>query len=197
MSFILGLTGPTGAGKGVFSECAKEFGFNVVDCDAVARQAVGKGTPALRALAEAFGQDIIAENGELNRKKLASIAFSSKEKTELLNNTVLPHIRKLVEGQISGDLVLLDAPTLFESGIDEICDKTVAVLAPKELRKDRIVRRDRLEAVDANIRINAGKPDKFYADRVDYLIINDGDLQNFIKKVKIHLSDIIGGNNDE
>ena len=117
MSYILGLTGPTGAGKSIFSECAKEFGFKVVDCDSVARQAVEKGMPALKRLTEVFGDRILKKNGELDRERLALIAFASPEKTELLNKTVFPFIKELVLEQISGDLVLLDAPTLFESGI--------------------------------------------------------------------------------
>ncbi|MBO4734245.1 MAG: dephospho-CoA kinase, partial [Clostridia bacterium] len=116
MSYILGLTGPTGAGKSIFSKCAGESGFTVIDCDGVAREAVGKGMPALTRLCEVFGDEILLKNGELDRRKLAGIAFSSPDKTELLNETVLPFIKELVLGRIKGDLVLLDAPTLFESG---------------------------------------------------------------------------------
>ena len=82
MSFILGLTGPTGAGKGVFSECARSLGFNVIDCDLKAREAVKKNMPALKSLTEVFGKEILLENGELDRRRLAEMAFSSKEKTE-------------------------------------------------------------------------------------------------------------------
>ena len=189
MSFVLGLTGPTGAGKGVFSDCAKDYGFNVVDCDFLAREAVKKGMPALSALVNVFGKEILDINGELNRKKLASIAFSSTEKTELLNRTVLPYIKELVIESINGDFVLLDAPTLFESGVDSLCDKTVAVTANKSIRKERIIKRDNLDEVSADIRISAGKPDSFYKDRVDYLIVNDGDADIFLKKVKIYFND--------
>ena len=197
MSFVLCLTGPTGAGKGVFAGCAKDFGFSVIDCDAVARRAVKPGMPALSALTSAFGQEILLKGGELDRKKLAALAFSSKEKTELLNKTVLPYIKEMVLKDIKGDLVLLDAPTLFESGIDNICNKTVAVLAPVELRKSRIIKRDNIESGAANARISAGKPDSFYKEKADCVLINDGDLKNFVKKVKIYLSDVVGGSKNE
>ena len=193
MSFVLGLTGPTGAGKGVFSGVAKEFGFKVIDCDLKARKAVKKGMPGLSALVSAFGESILLESGELDRGKLASVVFSSRENTELLNSTLLPYIRELVEKEISGDLVLLDAPTLFESGIDAVCDKTVAVLADVEKRKKRIMERDRLSVSAADNRISAGKDDEFYTDRVDIVIKNDGDLKIFVKKVRIYLNDIVGG----
>ncbi|MBO4433732.1 MAG: dephospho-CoA kinase [Clostridia bacterium] len=197
MSYILGLTGPTGAGKGIFSDCAKELGFNVVDCDAVARAAVKKGMPALCALTDAFGSEILLENGELDRKKLALLAFSSPDKTELLNKTVLPFIKELVLKKINGDFVLLDAPTLFESGIDKICDLTVAVLAPAALRKARIIERDALDETAAQTRLSAGKPDEFYNENADYVFLNDETIENFKKKVKIYLSDIIGGTYNE
>lgn len=197
MSFVLGLTGPTGAGKGIFSECAKELGFNVVDCDKVAREAVKKGTPGLAALVDAFGQEILLDSGELDRKKLAQIAFSSSDKTELLNTTVLPYIVKLVKKQIKGDFVVLDAPTLFQSGIDKICNTTVAVTAPENFRKTRIISRDALDEAAADMRLSAGKTDEFYRQSADTVLTNNETIENFKKKVKIYLSDIIGGNNNE
>lgn len=197
MSYILGLTGPTGAGKSIFSECAKEFGFKVIDCDAVAREAVKKGTPALAALTGAFGREILLESGELDRKKLALLAFSSSDKTELLNKTVLPYIKELVLSRIEGDFVLLDAPTLFESGIDEICAATVAVLAPADVRKARIIERDSLDGTAAQTRLSAGKPDEFYFEKAGSVLLNDETIENFKKKVKIYLSDIIGGTYNE
>lgn len=197
MSYILGLTGPTGAGKSIFSDCAKEFGFNVIDCDKVAREAVKKGAPALSRLCDVFGQEILASNGELDRAKLARIAFSSNEKTELLNKTILPYIKELVLKRIEGDLVLLDAPTLFESGIDNICDTTVAITAPVETRRMRIIARDNLSREAAQARLYAGKPDEFYQNKADKVIENDQSVENFIKKVKIYLSEIIGGTANE
>ena len=197
MSYVLGLTGPTGAGKGVFSECAAGFGFNVIDCDLVARKAVKKGMPALEALKRVFGDGILKENGELDRKKLAAVAFSNSEKTELLNKTVLPFIKELVLAQIKGDLVLLDAPTLFESGINSICNSTVAVLAPRDLRKARITARDGIDNSAADMRMSAGKPDDFYYKNADIVLENNETVENFIKKVKIYLSDIVGGTDNE
>ena len=193
MSYVLGLTGPTGAGKGVFADCARELGFKVIDCDRVARATVKKGSPALEALKGAFGTEILKESGELDRKKLAAIAFSSPEKTELLNKTVLPFIKEKVLKQIKGKLVLLDAPTLFESGIDGVCDKTVAVLAPESIRKERIIARDGLTEGEAKTRISAGKPDEFYVKNADSVLKNDNGIANFTKSAKIYLSDIIGG----
>ncbi len=197
MSYVLGLTGPTGAGKSIFAQCAASRGFNVIDCDISARKAVEKGTAGLSALVCAFGEEILKDNGELDRKKLAEIAFSSKENTELLNKTLLPHICEIVKSEISGDYVLLDAPTLFESGINAVCNATAAVTAPIDLRKSRIINRDGLSSAQADARIGAGKSDEFYYENADLVFINAGDIDSFQKSVNIYLDDIIGGNKNE
>ena len=88
MSLIIGLTGPTGSGKTTVSKAAKDLGFKVIDCDKLARKAVEKGEEGLKAVVNAFGEDILLANGELNRKELAKKAFSTEEKTELLNKTL-------------------------------------------------------------------------------------------------------------
>ncbi|MBR5923411.1 MAG: dephospho-CoA kinase [Clostridia bacterium] len=197
MSYVLGLTGPTGAGKSIFAQCAAQRGFKVIDCDISARKAVEKGTKGLAALVSVFGGGILKKSGELDRGKLARIAFSSREKTELLNKTLLPHICKIVKSEISGDFVLLDAPTLFESGMNGVCNATAAVIAPIELRKARIIERDGLSGDEADMRINAGKPDEFYYENANRVFINGNDIDSFKKSVNIYLDDIIGGNPDE
>ena len=138
---IVGLTGPTGSGKSLASKAAALCGFTVVDCDLLARRAVEKGTPGLRAVTEAFGSSVVSPDGSLDRKALARVAFSSSEQTERLNQTLLPHIMKLALKEAGEGDVLFDAPTLFESGLDRYCDKTVAVLAPRAVRLERIIRR--------------------------------------------------------
>ena len=190
MSIIIGLTGPTGAGKSSATKAAEKLGFQVIDCDLIARQATKKGTDGLKALTKAFGRDILLSDGSLNRLQLARKAFSSKENTELLNKTVLPFIVKLIKAQIGDSDTVLDAPTLFESGLNSICYKTIAVLASKELRMQRIISRDQLTINDANIRLNAGKSDDYYKEKADYLIYNNADAKNFYCKVTEILKNI-------
>ena len=186
---VIGLTGPTGAGKSSLRNTAETLGFKVVDCDIIARKAVEKGTEGLKALVNTFGEEILNFDGTLNRKKLAEIAFLSDEKTKLLNKTIFPSIIKLVESEIeNNEKVLLDAPTLFESGINEMCQKTVAVLADKEIRLARIIERDGIDEKSALIRMNAGKPDEFYKKNADYILYNNGDSEelnsNFYNIIK-------------
>ena len=197
MRIIVGLTGPTGAGKSSVTQIAEKKGIKVIDCDLYARKATEKGSEGLSALVKAFGKEILNIDGELNRKALARIAFSSYDKTQLLNKTILPFIKELILAEIDNDRVLLDAPTLFESGMDKICSKTVAVLADKDKRLKRITERDGISAEDATIRINGGKNDEFFKDNADYVIYNNDNEETFLREISLLLDKIYGGNSDE
>lgn len=191
MSIIIGLTGPTGAGKSSLSDTAKALGFKVIDCDKTARRVTEKGMPALKALSGAFGEDILNDDGTLNRGELAKKAFVSPQKTELLNKTIFPFITEMIKSEINADEVLLDAPTLFESGINKICNTTVAVLADNKTRLFRIMQRDNIDEESALLRMNAGKPDDFYRENADYIIFNNGDGQVFKKEFSEILTNIL------
>jgi len=177
---IIGLTGQTGAGKSTVSQILSEKGLFVIDCDKVSRNVTKKGSPLLKKLADAFGCDIILQNGELDRASLAKKAFSSSEKTELLNSITHPaiinEIKKLIDGSEQENIVL-DAPTLFESGADKLCDKIICVLADVEVRKKRIAKRDNLNTEQISARISAQKQDSFYSDKSDVVIFNNLDFE--------------------
>lgn len=194
MSIVIGLTGPTGSGKSSASGIAENFGFQVIDCDKTARKATQKGTKGLKALVSVFGKEILLPDGSLNRKALATKAFKDKQSTDLLNKTVLPYIADIVIKQAEGRDTLLDAPTLFESGINKICNKTIAVLADKDIRLKRIIARDNLTLKEAETRIKAGKDVEFYRERADYVLHNNGDENAFLKRFSDILKEITGGN---
>ncbi len=192
MKLIVGLTGPTGSGKTTALQVAAEKGFTCIDCDKVAHSVTQNNTLCFNALITAFGQDI-AENGILNRKKLAEKAFMSKENTLLLNETVLPfivgEILFIIENSV-GDKILLDAPTLVESGLNEICSSVISVLCNRSLRKKRIMQRDNITEDTAEKRINAGKDNTFYEEHSDYLLYNEDNEQEF-KQQFSNILDII------
>lgn len=174
MSTVIGLTGPTGAGKSSVLPIAEQLGFFTVDCDNVAREE-SKNKEMLKALSAFFGEDII-KDGALDRKTLAHRAFSSPENTKKLNDITLPFIVATIKGIIKEKkAVLLDAPTLFESGLSDICTATICVLADEKLRKERIMARDNLEESTASERLFAAKTDDFFVSRCDYVIYNNGD----------------------
>ena len=180
-AFVIGLTGPTGAGKGVVGELLKEKGFAVIDADRVARSVTEKGSETLTAIAAAFGDDII-KDGELDRPLLAFRAFSDKESTQKLNSITHPAILKAVKDAIesltqSGKTkIILDAPQLFEAGAQGICDFIVSVLATRETRISRIIERDGITREGAIRRISAQKRDDFFIENSDFVIYNDSDF---------------------
>ena len=191
MTKIIGLTGPTGAGKSSAAAVCKKLSIKHIDCDILARKAVEKGTQGLTAVVNAFGQQVLNSDGTLNRKALAQKAFKDEESTDLLNKTLLPFIKELVLNEIEGEYVLLDAPTLFESGINEICFKTVAVLSDSQIRLDRIMKRDNITKDAALLRINAGKTDDFYIKNCDFVIYNNEDEQTFNNEFSNLLREIL------
>lgn len=180
--FTIGLTGPTGAGKGFVGEELKKRGFKIIDCDYYVRKAEEKGSPVLEELAAEFGDDILTD-GELNRRLLAQRAFESKEKTDALNRIVHPKVIDLCRQQADG-LCVLDAPQLFEANAQEDCYKVITVVAPDEMRLERILKRDNLTVRQAFIRMNAQFDNDYYIKRSDYVIYNDGrDIINQIDKI--------------
>ena len=172
--FVIGLTGPTGSGKSAFSAMLRARGFYVADADMAARQIVLPGSPVLDALCEAFGADILEDDGTLCRSRLAQRAFSSPENVRRLNALTHPAIERLLFDGIAAHPdargAVIDAPALIESGISDRCDLVAAVLAPPEERLARIMRRDGLSEEQAKLRMQAQPPDTFYTDKADVVL---------------------------
>lgn len=185
---VVGLTGQTGAGKSTVSKVFASNGFAVVDADQVARKIVEKGTKCLDEIADLFGQQVINVDGTLNRKALAGIVFSDKSRLEALNTITYPYItgeilRQIRLHSLKGEkLILLDAPTLFESRADDFCEIIISVLADADIREKRIIARDSLTAEQARKRMNSQLDEDFFRRHSDYIIQNNGriDLVNEI-----------------
>ena len=187
MSFpILGLTGPSGAGKGVVAQHLRDaHGFAWIDTDAVYHDLTSSPSACLDELRAAFGDGVI-KDGALHRPALAAIVFSpdAKDKLELLNRITHKHVLAVTEQRIEqarhdgATGAIIDAPLLFESGADATCTHTLAVLADKETRLARIMARDNLSAEAAQKRLDAQKTDDYYCERADFIIKNNGDIQS-------------------
>ena len=180
--FFIGLTGPTGAGKGYVSSRLAEMGFNILDADKYVKKIYDNNPGILNRLAAEFGNDIII-NGELDRKKLAQIAFLSKENTERLNSIVHPEVISLCERDAK-PLAVLDAPQLFEAGAADKCYKIISVIADYETRLRRITERDKITQEQAFSRMNAQFDESYYINNSDFVIYNNGeDIDSQIKKI--------------
>lgn len=182
---VIGITGGSGCGKSYISGLLKKRGLAVIDCDVVAREVMEPGKPCLLEVAEVFGERVI-ENGVLQRKALAEIVFSDEKMLKKLDEITHKYILEDIYNKIreeSGDTVIIDGATLLESGI--LCDKMVGILADKEERKRRIMDRDGLLKKDAEMRINAQKPDSFYIERCDVVFYNnkEADVENILKGI--------------
>lgn len=191
--YVLGLTGPSGSGKTTVGHVLENLGCFVVDCDAVSRQPGVYDEDCLKELQKAFGSDMI-EDGKLARKKLAQAAFSSEENRQKLNAIthprILARVREIVAAaRRAGErLIVLDAPTLFESGLDRKCARILAVTAGEETRLRRIKARDGLSDEDARRRMAAQQIPAFYLSRADHVISGE-DGSGLVKR----LTPIISG----
>lgn len=196
MKIIVGLTGPIGAGKSTVSKRFAEHGFYVIDADRVARKIVEKGSAVLCDLVVAFGNDILEADGSLNRKRLAERAFASREMTELLNSLTHPAIIKLINDEIASsgsEKVLLDAPQLFESGCEKICNSVVGVLADDDIRLRRVAERDSMTEEQIRNRMKVQFADSFYLEHCNHIVYNNSDERSLLSKVDELIEIILRG----
>lgn len=181
---IIGLTGQSGAGKSTVAKFLEQNGFYVINADLLVRKIYNSGSPCLKTIEAVFGEDIITDNGTPDRKLLAERAFSSKENTALLSSIVHPfvtaelfdEIKKAAE--IGTTTVVYDAPQLFESNADVICDEIISVAAEKSVRLERICKRDNISKENALMRMNSQLDEKFFRENSDYIIENNSDLSS-------------------
>lgn len=165
---VIGLTGPTGAGKSTVASAWQQAGAAIIDTDRLAREVVKPGTACLQQLVGHFSDAILHPDGTLNRAELARRAFATPQESERLNAITHPAIivlanEELEEAADRGHAIaVVDAPLLFEAGMDAICHQVVAVTAPTEVRLSRIMNRDGIDETAARRRMAAQQPDAFY-----------------------------------
>ncbi|WP_312645277.1 dephospho-CoA kinase [Hydrogenoanaerobacterium sp.] len=190
MARIIGLTGQTGAGKTTVSDVLRRSGLDVINCDLISRQVTQAGSPCLLKLTKHFGKKILNDDQSLNRKLLASIVFSNAAELRVLESIIYTYIKAEIQHRINticmGNTngIVLDAPTLFESGVDSMCSEIIAVIAPKKLRRDRIMERDGLDEMAAEARIASQHDDEFYTKRSQHVLCNDGDRRRLVAKAE-------------
>ncbi|WP_101697062.1 dephospho-CoA kinase [Clostridium minihomine] len=180
-SVIIGLTGPTGAGKSTVAGLMKELGCAVIDCDRTAKRVLVECRPCVEELKEEFGADIVGGDGQVDRGLLARRAFATPAKALRLNQITHPWILKELRMEIDAfraqgfAFIIVDAPLLFESGADAFCDRILAVTAPQPIRLERIIRRDKIDKELALSRIHAQQQDVYYTGQSDAWLSGDTD----------------------
>jgi len=195
MKTVIGLTGTTGSGKTTVSSEFERSGFYVINCDNVAKFVVETDAEILSNLCARFGKDIIS-NGKLDRRLLASRAFADKESTDALNSITLPPIVDKILNTINScnnNYILLDAPTLFESGAHKLCSATVGVISDDETRKSRIIQRDKITDEQALQRINAQKSNDFFKENCTYIIENNSNIDTLVSQTQKIINLILKG----
>ncbi len=192
---VIGITGGSGAGKGLVCEILEKQGIHSIDTDRVSREISGRGSPCLVELTQAFGTDILTEAGELNRGKLAERVFmepNAEERVRLLdilNRITHKHILSACEawleerGREGDTAAAVDAPLLFESGFDARCDCIWGVTASPEVRIQRIIQRDCISEEMARNRIASQHTDEFLYQRCNAVIHNNGTRAETEKQV--------------
>lgn len=178
---ILGITGPSGSGKGEVSKFLLQMGYSVLDADAIYHNLLIPPSKCIDELVREFGRHILTAGGLVNRETLSSMVFGeeNKEKLEKLNlithKYVIDQIKKMICSMkaIGAPVCVIDAPLLIESGLCELCDFTVAILADKDIRAKRIMLRDSIEKSRADMRISSQKDDEFYMQNSDFAIFNN------------------------
>ncbi|GAA2249398.1 dephospho-CoA kinase [Streptomyces atrovirens] len=184
----VGLTGGIGAGKSEVSRLLVECGAVLIDADRIAREVVEPGTPGLAAVVDAFGAEVLTEDGRLDRPKLGSVVFADPERLAVLNSIVHPLVgarsRELEEAAAEDAVVVHDVPLLTENGLAPLYDLVIVVDASPETQLDRLVGRRGMTAEDARARMAAQATREQRREIADIVIDNDVPLDELHRRVK-------------
>lgn len=193
---LFGLTGGIASGKSAVAARLRDRGVPVIDADHLAREAVAPGTPGLLAVVKLFGDDVLREDGTLDRKKLAAAVFADDDKREALNAIVHPLVSTLTfkaasrlrdEGEA---LACYEAALIVENGVADAFRPLVVVSAPEEVQVARATARDGSTAGEARARIRAQMPLAEKVAAADFVIDNTGSLDDLNRRTDEVLSAI-------
>ncbi|MDR0977828.1 MAG: dephospho-CoA kinase [Endomicrobium sp.] len=186
---IVGLTGGIASGKSESAKYFEQLGAYCIDADAVSKKLTAEGSPLLKKLTDIFGYDILFQDGALNRRKLADIIFSdsgAKLKVEsILHVRIIACINKIILREIRRrNMIIINAPLLFETGLDKICDKIIVVKVPYNIQVCRLSLRDGLNDNEIEKRISSQMPADEAAGLADFVIDNSGSKEDLKKKIE-------------
>lgn len=188
---IVGLTGGIGSGKSTVTDYLITRGFYVLDADKIAREIVLPGSDMLIELSAVFGKGILLEDGSLDRKKLGEIVFSDAEKKKTLDRLMHTRILELIHERIiqfreeseHASAIFIDAPLLFETGLDKSADEIWVIDADDETRIRRIMARDGLQREEILKRIESQMTREEKNSRADVILDNTGDQEALYRQI--------------
>ena len=191
MALIVGLTGGIGSGKSAASQWFEQQGITVVDADIVAREVVEAGSPILQQLVQSFGDWVLLDNGELNRRALREHVFSDENARQTLNQITHPAIHQSIIQQLkqaTSPYVMLVSPLLFESKQNQLTSRTLLIDAHVELQIQRASQRDGQSLAQIQSIIAAQMPREQKQALADDVVLNDGELEHLYGQLRpLHL----------
>ena len=192
---IIGLTGSIATGKSTVAKMLKEYNLPIVDADVVARQVVEPGTDTLKQIAQLFGQDVIKEDGTMDREKVGAIIFHQPDKRQQYNGVIHPAIRTEMLRQRDEYIakgephVIMDIPLLFESKLQHFVEKILVVSVTEEIQLQRLIERNGFTEEEARARISTQLPISVKIEGADAVVYNDGTIEQTKQQLNIILKD--------
>ena len=197
---IIGLTGSIATGKSQSSKIFKELGCYIIDADKISRTLTVKDSKCLKDIVGTFGTDVLKDDGSLNRKKLGEIVFNDKQAKIELERIIHPHIirktNEIITKKYNTANIIVDAPLLFEVGLDRICDTVIVIYAQHHIQTDRFMKRDNISKEEAIKRIGLQMPIEDKMKLADITIDNSGTITELKKKIEITYKKLMQNHKD-
>lgn len=174
---IIGITGSSGSGKSTVCEILNEkYNVKIIDADKIAKELLTVGTEYYKDVVSKFGTEITNDVGEIDRKKLANLIYNDDAKRKMLNNSTFYYVVEEIKTRVKETNnidIIIDAPLLFESKLDIICNLTIGVISKESVQIDRIVKRDSITKEQAYRRLKAQQTNEFYISKCTEIISNN------------------------
>lgn len=185
---IIGITGSSGSGKSTVCEILNEkYNVKIIDADKIAKELLTSGTEYYNDVISKFGREITDDVGEIDRKKLADLIYNDDKKREMLNNSTFYYVAKKIKlraKEANNVDIIIDAPLLFESKLDDICNFTIGVIAKESVQIERIIKRDSISKEQACKRLKAQQTNNFYMSKCTEIIENNNEYIETEKQIE-------------
>ena len=185
---IIGITGSSGSGKSTVCEILNEkYNVKIIDADKIAKELLTSGTEYYNDVISKFGIEITNGSGEIDRKKLADLIYNDDKKRKMLNNSTFHYVVKEIKSRVkeaNNVDIIIDAPLLFESKLDDICNFTIGVIAKESIQIERIIKRDSISKEQACKRLKAQQTNDFYMSKCTEIIENNNEYIETEKQIE-------------